>query len=205
MEKSIEIFTLITGVAYVILEIRQKNFMWVLGIFTSLASMWLFYSKGAYASFGLNVYYLITAFMGLWQWRRDRAAVGKAHPEYSEERIHIRKMSLKTAIYGLVAIAAVTIALSWGMDRLYMSGVLKENPMSLLDASIAAVSAVATWWLVRSYLEQWWLWIASNLLSIAMCAMFGMWWIMLLYVAYVVSSVIGLRYWKKHGILISDN
>ena len=75
MEKSIEIFTLITGVIYVILEIRQKNFMWVLGILTSLASMWMFYSKGAYASFVLNTYYLVTAFIGLWQWRRDKNSV----------------------------------------------------------------------------------------------------------------------------------
>lgn len=194
MEKAIEIFALVSGVIYVILEIRQKNFMWVLGMLTSLASMWMFYSNGAYASFLLNVYYFVTAFIGLWQWRRDKTVV--------DDGIHIRRMNVKTAVAGLISLCLLTFALSWGMDRLHACGILKENPMSLLDASIAAVSAVATWWLVRSYLEQWWLWIASNLLSIVLCAMFGMWWMMLLYVAYVVSSVIGLRYWKKHGVRI---
>ena len=197
MEKAVEIFALVSGVIYVILEIRQKNFMWVLGILTSLASMWMFYSKGAYASFILNVYYFVTAFIGLWQWRQDKAVV--------DDGIHIRRMNVKTAVAGLLSAGVLTFALSRGMDHLHACGILKENPMSLLDASIAAVSAVATWWLVRSYLEQWWLWIASNLLSIVLCAMFGMWWMMLLYVAYVVSSVIGLRYWKKHGVFISDN
>lgn len=197
MEKAVEIFALVSGVIYVILEIRQKNFMWVLGILTSLASMWMFYSKGAYASFILNVYYFVTAFIGLWQWRRDKAVV--------DDGIHIRRMNVKTAVAGLLSAGVLTYALSRGMDHLHACGILKENPMSLLDASIAAVSAVATWWLVRSYPEQWWLWIASNLLSIVLCAMFGMWWMMLLYVAYVVSSVIGLRYWKKHGVFISDN
>ena len=197
MEKAVEIFALVSGVIYVILEIRQKNFMWVLGILTSLASMWMFFSKGAYASFILNVYYFVTAFIGLWQWRRDKAVV--------DDGIHIRRMNVKTAVAGLLSAGVLTFALSRGMDHLHACGILKENPMSLLDASIAAVSAVATWWLVRSYLEQWWLWIASNLLSIVLCAMFGMWWMMLLYVAYVVSSVIGLRYWKKHGVFISDN
>ena len=197
MEKAVEIFALVSGVIYVVLEIRQKNFMWVLGILTSLASMWMFYSKGAYASFILNVYYFVTAFIGLWQWRLDKAVV--------DDGIHIRRMNVKTAVAGLLSAGVLTFALSRGMDHLHACGILKENPMSLLDASIAAVSAVATWWLVRSYLEQWWLWIASNLLSIVLCAMFGMWWMMLLYVAYVVSSVIGLRYWKKHGVFISDN
>ncbi len=194
MEKAIEIFALVSGVIYVILEIRQKNFMWVLGILTSLASMWMFYNNGAYASFLLNVYYFVTAFVGLWQWKRDKAVV--------DEGIHIRRMNVKTAVAGFISACLLTFALSWGMDCLHACGILKENPMSLLDASIAAISAVATWWLVRSYLEQWWLWIASNILSIVLCAMFGMWWMMLLYVAYLVSSVIGLRYWKKHGVNI---
>ena len=68
----LEIFTLVTGALYVVLEIRQKNFMWVLGIMTSLASMAVYFREGLYASFGMNTYYLITAFIGLWQWRRDR-------------------------------------------------------------------------------------------------------------------------------------
>lgn len=202
MEKSIEIFTLVTGVIYVILEIRQKNFMWVLGILTSLASMWMFYSKGAYASFALNLYYLVTAFIGLWQWRRDMAIVDEVRAGHSEERIHIRQMNLKTALSGLMVIAVLAFALSWGMDRLHAAGVLKENPMSWLDASIAAVSAVATWWLVRSYLEQWWLWIAANVMSLVFCVICGMWWMALLYVAYAVAAVVGLRYWKKHGVNI---
>ena len=189
-----QIFTLVTGVIYIILEIRQKNSMWLVGILTSLAAMWVFFRQGLYASFGLNTYYLITAFIGLWQWRQDKAVV--------DDGIHIRRMNVKTAVAGLLSAGVLTFALSRGMDHLHACGILKENPMSLLDASIAAVSAVATWWLVRSYLEQWWLWIASNLLSIVLCAMFGMWWMMLLYVAYVVSSVIGLRYWKKHGVRI---
>ena len=49
-----EIITLITGVIYIILEIRQKNAMWVLGIFTSSAAIIVFFRQGLYASFGLN-------------------------------------------------------------------------------------------------------------------------------------------------------
>ena len=58
-----EIITLITGVIYIILEIRQKNAMWVLGIFTSIAAIIVFFRQGLYASFGLNIYYLITSFI----------------------------------------------------------------------------------------------------------------------------------------------
>ena len=188
----LEIFTLITGVIYVILEIRQKNAMWVLGIITSLASMLVFYSQGLYASFGLNAYYLITAFIGLWQWRKDKGTIEGA------SKIHLNRLSWKVAAISAIVFTAGTIGLAAGMDYMSRLG-FKENPMSLLDASVAVLSAVATWWLVKSYLQQWWLWIAANTLSLILCATQGMWWMALLYILYVVAAVIGLRHWKKHG------
>ena len=44
-----EIFTLVTGVIYIILEIRQKNLMWLVGVLTSVAAMWVFFRQGLYA------------------------------------------------------------------------------------------------------------------------------------------------------------
>ena len=41
-----QIFTLVTGVIYIVLEIRQKTFMWVIGVLTSLAAMWVFFRQG---------------------------------------------------------------------------------------------------------------------------------------------------------------
>lgn len=188
----LEIFTLITGLIYVILEIRQKNSMWVLGIITSLASMLVFYSQGLYASFGLNTYYLITAFIGLWQWRKDKGAIEDT------SKIHLNRLSLRVIIISAVVLIVGTVGLAAGME--YMSELgFKENPMSLLDSSIAVLSAVATWWLVKSYLQQWWLWIAANGLSVALCASQGMWWMTLLYILYAGAAVIGLKHWKKHG------
>ena len=196
MHNILEIFTLITGVIYVILEIRQKNAMWVLGIITSLASMLVFYSQGLYASFGLNAYYLITAFIGLWQWRKDKGSIEDT------SKIHLNRLSWKVVAVSTIVFAAGTVGLAAGMD--YMSELgFKENPMSLLDASVAVLSAVATWWLVKSYLQQWWLWIAANTLSLILCVTQGMWWMALLYILYVVAAVIGLKHWGKNGITVA--
>ena len=198
MEKSIlEIFTLITGLIYIILEIRQKNFMWVLGIMTSLASMLVFFRQGLYASFGLNTYYLVTAFIGLWQWGKDKDRL----PEESSGSIHLNRLTWPVvAVSGIMAIAGI-LALTWGMSILSEAG-FKENPMPLLDASVAVLSAIATWWLVRSYLEQWWLWIAANTLSVILCITQEMWWMTGLYAAYTLAAFIGYRHWKKSGVII---
>jgi len=195
VEKSIlEIFTLITGLIYIILEIRQKNFMWVVGILTSLASMAVFYRQGLYASFALNTYYLVTAFIGLWQWGKDKKKVMTE----DNKAIHLNRLDWKTvAISAAIAIAGI-ITLTSGMRAMYEAG-FKENPMSVLDASVAVISAIATWWLVRSYLQQWWLWIAADLMSTILCATQGLWWMTLLYALYTLSAFYGMYHWKKNG------
>ena len=191
-----EIFTLVTGVIYIILEIRQKNLMWVVGILTSVAAMWVFFRQGLYASFGLNTYYLVTSVVGLWQWRKDMGKVS-ADPDAPEDGfIRLKRLSLKTLVLSVLAVVAGTVALAYLMELL-------ENPMSYLDSAVAVLSAVATWWLVRCYIQQWWLWIAADTVSTILCASQGLWWMAVLYAAYSISAVIGYIHWKKHGRYIA--
>ena len=83
-EVFMQIFTLLTGVAYVILEIRQKNLMWAVGVVTGIAAMWVFIRQGLYASFGLNTYYLFVSFWGLWQWSRTKRLAKDSLPAENE-------------------------------------------------------------------------------------------------------------------------
>lgn len=188
-----EIFTLVTGVIYIILEIRQKNFMWVVGILTSVAAMWVFFRQGLYASFALNAYYLVTSFIGLWQWGRAKMMLKQTDEAPGQgDDIHLNRLTLKTIAVSALVVVAGTFVLSEVMAAL-------ENPMSVMDASVAVLSAVATWWLVRSYLEQWWLWIIADALSTIMCATQGLWWMTALYAAYSLSAVYGYIHWKRNG------
>ena len=196
MEKSFEIFTLITGVIYIILEIRQKNFMWVVGIMTSLAAMYVFFCQGLYASFGLNTYYLVTSFIGLWHWRRDKEFL-----QAEEGSVHLNRLTRSAVFSGLAFTCLGVLALTIGMEQLARLG-LQENPMSLLDATATMLSVVATWWLVKSYIQHWWLWIIADALSTALCLSLGMWWMAALYGAYTASVLIGYIHWKRKGIYL---
>ena len=190
-----QIFTLVTGVIYIVLEIRQKNFMWVVGIATSVAAMWVFFRQGLYASFGLNTYYLVTSFIGLWQWRKAKAGMAEAMETEDADAVHLHRLSWRTVLVSLAVAVAGIFALAELMELL-------DNPMSYLDAAVAVLSAVATWWLVRSYIEQWWLWIVADTLSTILCATQGMWWMAALYAAYTLSAVYGYVHWKRKGLYI---
>lgn len=189
-----EIFTLVTGVIYIILEIRQKNLMWLIGVLTSVAAMWVFFRQGLYASFALNTYYLVTSFIGLWQWSRDKKKLVS-----DGDRIHLNRLTAKTVAVSAVVMVLGTFGLVELMQWLNSAGILQENPMSYLDSAATILSAIATWWLVRSYIQQWWLWIVADLMSTILCASQGMWWMTALYAAYTLSAVYGWVHWHRNG------
>lgn len=208
-----EIFTLLTGVIYIVLEIRQKNLMWVVGVLTSVAAMWVFFRQGLYASFALNTYYFVTAFIGLWQWSIDRKKLLAEVPVTSDaeneatpdrDRIHLNRLNVKTVAVSAAVMVLGTFGLVELMQGLNLAGVLQENPMSYLDSAATVLSAIATWWLIRSYIQQWWLWIVADLMSTILCASQGMWWMTALYAAYMLSAVYGWAHWRRNGRYINN-
>ena len=192
-----EIFCLVTGIAYLLLEIGQKNAMWIVGIVTGAACAAVFGWEKLYASMGLNIYYVGVSFYGLWQWKKDASALAAgmdqaAAGEPSPAAIHLRRPSAGLLVLSTVLLFGGT-ALLWWILR------LTGDAQSLLDAGVTVLSAIATWWLSRSIPQQWLLWIVADTLTAWMCARQGMYWMTALYVAYAVSAIYGWYHWKKKG------
>jgi nicotinamide mononucleotide transporter len=74
----IEIFGALTGVIYVFLEIRQKIWLWPVGILTSAVYMLVFFTGKFYADMSLQGYYLVISCIGWYWWLRgsDRKTKG---------------------------------------------------------------------------------------------------------------------------------
>lgn len=198
-----EIFTLVTGIAYIILEIRQKSLMWIVGVVTALAAMYMFFIQGLYASLALNAYYFAVSFWGLYQWRRDEAKLSAADTSPADARkegsdvIHLNRMGWGTVAGCAAVFVAGCIVLH------FVLGYLGDS-MTDLDAAVAMMSAVATYMLSRSYLQQWLLWIVADALSAVLCATQGMWWMTALYVLYTASAAYGYVYWRRRGIYLEE-
>ena len=69
-ENIVEIFGAVTGIAYVILEIKRNIWLWPLGIVTSAVYIYVFGREGFYANMGLQGYYLVISVYGWYMWRR---------------------------------------------------------------------------------------------------------------------------------------
>jgi len=183
--QAVEIFATVTGVAYVVLEVLQKNAMWVVGILTGLACAVSFGAQHVWASMGLNIYYMAMSVYGLVAWR-------KAGRQAGEGVIHLRK----PAAWVMPVSAAAFVA-----GSLLLTLVLRTagDAAPVLDASATMLSVIATWWLAQSYLMQWMLWVVADLLSVTLCISTGQYWMAALYAVYVASAVYGYFHWKQKG------
>lgn len=187
--QAIEIFALVTGIAYVVLEIMQKNAMWVLGILTGSACAFSFGVQHVWASMGLNLYYVVMSVVGLVQWR-------KASTQVAEGEIHLQVVPKKVGIWSVVVFFVGSLVL---IQLLRAAG----DAQSFLDGTAAVLSVIGTWWLAQSYLQQWLLWIVADILTTTLCLTTGQYWLAFLYIAYIASAVYGYFHWKKRGVYIN--
>ena len=186
--EAIEVFALVTGVVYLVLEILQKNAMWVVGILTGTACAISFAYQQVWASMALNIYYVAMSVVGLVQWR-------KAGGKVEQGAIHLSTLSRKTA---LLSAALFVVGSVVAIQVLRAAG----DSVPQLDGIATVFSVIATWWLAQSYLQQWLLWIVADILTTVLCLVTGQYWMALLYGAYVLSAVYGYFHWKKNGVIV---
>ncbi|MDE6285447.1 MAG: nicotinamide mononucleotide transporter family protein, partial [Muribaculaceae bacterium] len=66
----LEILGLAVGLLYLWWEYHANPRMWLASVVMPAISMWIYYSKGLYADFGINIYYLAIAVYGYIRWTR---------------------------------------------------------------------------------------------------------------------------------------
>ena len=207
------IFTLVTGVLFLILEIRQSNWMWAFQLLSAAVAMVSFFMGGLYASSALNLYYVVMAFVGFRQWRRDEGRLREAVESHSaqgcDERreclsegnggneLHLRRLGWKTLVLSTLLMIAGTSVLFFLLRFL-------GDPKSVADAGATVLSAIATWWLAKSYPQQWLLWIVADAVSAWICWEQGMTAMALLYIIYALSAIYGYIHWTRKGRYIDE-
>ena len=185
----IEIIALVMGIPYMIFEVLQKNTMWYFGFFTSTACAIQFFLESNWANMGLNIYYVGMAFWGLYQWKKDSAAV--------EADVHLTRLSPKMALLSAGIFIIGTCLLVWILTLLHDS-----NPW--MDALSTCLCVIGMLWLAKAIPYHWILWIIGDAILVVMCFMAGKYWMTLLYIAYVIASTYGFFHWRKRGEYVSE-
>jgi len=180
----IQIFGVVTGILYVILEVKQNRFLWPLGIITSAAYIYIFFTGKFYADMGLQVYYVLISIYGWYYWSRGGAKETKG----ALPVVRINRQQL--------ILLFLTFAFSWALIYFVLDR-YTDSSVPLGDSFTTALAIVATWMLTRKIIEQWFLWIIANVVSIALYIYKGLYPTVILYAVYAGMAVYGYLEWKR--------
>ena len=190
MEQTIEILGTIVGVIYLWLEYRASIYLWVASIIMPAIYLYVYYTAGLYADFGINIYYLLIALYGWLAWRygfsltaRDK---GKEPHELAITHTPKRVWGKLVATY-IAAQAAIALLLIHCTD----------STVPLWDSFTTALSIVGLWMLARKYIEQWWVWMVVDITSSALYVYKGLYFTAALYAVYAIISIFGYYKWQR--------
>jgi len=170
----------------VVCNMRVQILAWPLAIASSLAYGLLFMHSRLYGETGLQIFFVVIAAWGWWQWRFGHQADGAA--------LAVRHLGTRARW----VLLAGTLA-AWPLLGLLLRRVT-DTDVPFWDALPTAGSVAGQWLLGRQYVENWPVWVAVNLVSIALFAYKGLWLTVVLYALFAVLALIGWRAWAVRAL-----
>jgi nicotinamide mononucleotide transporter len=178
----IEIIAVLLGIANIILIIRRS--VWNYPFAIAMVSIYFFIFREAklYSDAGLQIFFLAVNLYGWWAWSRNKADSGE---------IVVERLGTE----GLLAWIAgsVITTLAWGF---FMSS-NTDASYPFWDAGVAMLSVAGQILMTRRYLENWWWWIAVNIVSIPLYWKKDLHLTAVLYVLFLALAVAGLFQWRR--------
>lgn len=188
----LEVLGFCVGLLYLWWEYRADRRLWYASVVMPMISMWIYFSKGLYADFSINIYYLAIAVYGFRKWSR-----GDGGKEKSSEKGKDKESLPITSIPARQLAGCVCGALIlWGVLYLILR-YLTDSTVPVADAFTTALSIVGMWMLARKYLEQWIVWILVDFVCVGLYIYKGIYLYATLYGIYTVIAVFGYRRWKR--------
>ena len=179
----LDITTTVLGLAYILLEYRASVWMWAVGFAMQTLGIVLYYQKGLYADCGMEFYYLTMTVYGWWRLVKPKAN--------SQKPIAISHFPRHLILPWLLLIATIWAVIYWLLITFTNSNV------PLADSFTTALSIVGIWALAHKYLEQWFIWIAVDVVTSALYFYKDIPFKASLYALYVVIAIFGYLKWRK--------
>lgn len=195
----IEITGAALGILFLIFEIRQNALLWPLGILTSAFYIAIFFNAKFYADMGLQVYYVLISIYGWYYWLKGSKAKqsDRQREEQSEHEKNRSEALAVTRIRPKLALTLLLLTMPLFMLIAYILINFTDSPVPYWDAFTTALSITASWMLARKILEQWFVWILVNAVSLGLYMYKGLYPTVVLFVFYTVLSIVGYYEWKK--------
>ena len=190
----LDITTTVLGLLYILLELKASVWMWVVGIVMQLLGIVLYYQKGLYADCGMGFYYLAMSGYGLTRWMRATRRSLQKGVESSGAEIK----SIFHAPHNLLpALGGVGVGLLLWALIYWLLVTFTNSTVPLADSFTTALSIIGIWALAHKYLEQWFVWIAVDVVTSILYFYKDIPFKASLYALYVVIAIFGYVNWRR--------
>jgi nicotinamide mononucleotide transporter len=177
-----ELLGFITGAICVWLQVKENVWNWPAGIANNIFYIVVFWRSGLYADSLLQWIYIAISVYGWWNWLRGGAAHSK---------LKISRTS-RAATLAYAALTACGTVVFYELLRRYTN-----STVPIWDGLTTAMSLTAQYMLTRKLVENWWWWIAVDVIYIALYVYKHLLLTSALYAIFLAMCIIGLRRWKQ--------
>ena len=178
----LDVTTTLLGLLYILFEYRASVWLWFVGFLMQALGIVLYYQKGLYADCGMEFYYLSMTVYGYWKW---------VHGSAKKKELPITRFPRRLIIPWLAIILAI-----WGIIYWLLITFTNSN-VPAADSFTTALSIVGIWALAHKYLEQWFIWIAVDVVTCVLYFYKDIPFKAGLYALYVVIAIFGYKKWKR--------
>ncbi|MCB1646313.1 MAG: nicotinamide mononucleotide transporter [Pseudomonadales bacterium] len=179
-----ELIAVVLAVIYLLLVVRENILCWYAAFISTAIFLWIFWDVHYYMEAALQVFYLVMAVYGYFQWRQ-------AAPANDEHGLSISTRPWRWHLRCIAAVLLVSVGsgylLTWYTDA----------RLPFLDSLTTWASVVTTWMVARKILENWLYWLVIDSVSIYLYLDRALYFTALLFTIYIIIIGFGWRTWYR--------
>ena len=179
---SIEGLAVSTGLASVWFSVKERIWVYPIGLISVSIYVYLSFIYGIYADMGINIYYVLMSIYGWYRWLQ---------PSESGAAKEITRNSGKEWILSIVL-----FLLSWVILFVILQR-FTDSEIPLWDSLTTSLAIVGMWLMAEKKVEHWLFWIATDLLSIPLYYYKDLLLTSGQFFVFTILAVIGWLQWNK--------
>jgi nicotinamide mononucleotide transporter len=176
-----EMIAAFLAVLYLVLAIKQWRACWAAAFVSSCLYVWVLADVRLYMNAALNAFYAAMAVYGYWQWTRPAGGTVLQVTRWSAARN---------------AVAAAAVVVLSAMSCVILQS-FTADAAPFLDSIEFWASVFATFLVARKVYENWHWWFIIDSVSLCLYYGRGLYLTTLLFAAYLVMIVVGMREWRR--------
>ena len=179
---SIEGLAVSTGLASVWFSVKERIWVFPIGLISVSIYVYLSFIYGIYADMGINIYYVLMSIYGWYRWLQ---------PSESGAAKEITRNSGKEWLLSIVL-----FLLSWVILFVILQR-FTDSEIPLWDSLTTSLAIVGMWLMAEKKVEHWLFWIATDLLSIPLYYYKNLLLTSGQFFVFTILAVIGWLQWNK--------